>query len=95
MARFVPVNPSVPTRGIARLSRPRSFGKRTAAGALLFVLATVGAPAFRAALRLREGVAAWARRQHERAEDRKLWELALADSRVMADLIALRQHASR
>jgi hypothetical protein len=96
MARFVPILPSIQTRGIARLSRARtSFGKATALGALLFLLAALGSLVFRAAGLLRSSFAAWAAARREREQDRQLWELALADSRVMADLIALRQEAPR
>jgi hypothetical protein len=49
-------------------------------------LALFAAPARRAGAALRDGLQAWAVRRKEAAEDRKLWEIALHDARVMADL---------
>jgi hypothetical protein len=89
---MVHVYSPLPPTGSARLSRARnSVGKGTAIGALLFVLALIGLPVFRLAnaLRLRAARSIEARRARE--EDRKVWELALTDRRVMSDLVALRQ----
>jgi hypothetical protein len=91
---MVHVYSPLPHDGIPRLSRARTtIGKGTAIGALLFVLALIGSPVFRVinALRLRVAGAIATRRQHQ--EDRKLWELALTDRRVMSDLVALRQES--
>ena len=77
---------------IGRLARASSsVGRVTALGAVLFVLATIGAGLARAAVPVRQACAAWAERRRQREEDRKLWELALSDTRVMADLVALSQ----
>ena len=89
---MVHVYASLPQTGSASLSRAKSaVGKGTAVGALLFLLALIGLPVFRAlnALRLRAVQSLEARRARE--QDRKLWELALTDRRVMSDLVALRQ----
>jgi hypothetical protein len=96
MARFVPATSPFPQAGLARLERAsRTCGRLTATGALLLALAAVGSLVLRAGTGLREGVAAWTQAQRERTEDRKLWELALSDSRVMADLVALHQDTPR
>ena len=63
----------------------------TALGALFFLLAAAGSVLVRASSRIQRAGAAWAETRRRREEDRKLWELALTDSRVMADLVALSQ----
>jgi hypothetical protein len=73
----------------------RRIGRVTAIGAVLYVLSRVGAIVVRGTLRAQARLDGWAQARREREEDRKLWELALADPRVMADLIALQQHAER
>lgn len=96
MTRLVPSPPSVPQGTIVRRTRGiGSFGRITALGALLYLLAALGQQVVRAAARLQRVFAAWAERRREREQDRKLWELALSDSRVMADLVALRQDGTR
>jgi hypothetical protein len=96
MARFVHVNFPVEQGGVARLPRAHgSFARVTALGALFFLLEAIGSIAFGAAERVGAGLAHWAEARRQREEDRKLWELALTDSRVMADLIALQQDAPR
>jgi hypothetical protein len=55
----------------------------TVAFAALALLAT---PAKRAAARLRAGFQAWAVARRQAAEDEKLWNVALTDARVMADI---------
>jgi hypothetical protein len=92
MARDITLSHPVPFRGIARLAQARRT-RATALGAVLVVIAGVGSLAVRAAAPLARALAAWAQARRERVEDRKLWELALSDSRVMADLIAVRQQA--
>jgi hypothetical protein len=91
---MVHVYAPLPQTGSARFSRARnSFGKGTGIGALVFVLALIGLPVFHVmtALRLRAVRSLEARRARE--QDRKVWELALTDRRVMADLVALRQES--
>ncbi len=51
--------------------------------AALGLLAT---PARRAAAALRAGLKAWAAARRQAAEDEKLWNVALTDARVMADI---------
>jgi hypothetical protein len=92
MARVITLTQPIPFRGIARFAQDRRT-RATALGALLAVVAGFGSLAVRAAAPLGRALAAWAQARREREEDRKLWELALSDSRVMADLIAVRQQA--
>lgn len=49
-------------------------------------LAMLAAPAKRAAVALRTGVRRWSASRKQAEEDRKLWEVALTDARVMADI---------
>lgn len=49
-------------------------------------LALLSAPARRAGLALRAGFARWAEGQRHAAEDRRTWQVALRDPRIMAEL---------
>ncbi len=49
-------------------------------------LALLSAPARRAGLALRAGVSRWAESQRHAAEDRRTWQVALRDPRIMAEL---------
>ncbi|HWP13233.1 MAG TPA: hypothetical protein VNN06_15530 [Ramlibacter sp.] len=49
-------------------------------------LALLAAPAKSAAAALRVGLKRWAAARKQAAEDEQLWQLALTDARVMADL---------
>jgi hypothetical protein len=49
-------------------------------------LALFAAPAKRAAAALRVGLKRWAEARKRAAEDEQLWQLALTDARVMADI---------
>ena len=96
MARFAPLpypGQSVPVA--PRAPRTGTFAQATAVGAVLLILAAIGALVFRLAACVQQGLHAWAEQRRQRAEDRKLWELARSDSRVMADLVALSQHEAR
>jgi len=93
MARTAHISYPIPP--IGRLARASSsVGRVTALGAVLFVLASIGSGIVRAAGPVRQACAAWAEERRQREEDRKLWELALTDTRVMADLIALSQQSA-
>ena len=92
MARVVSFPASMSLRSAGRLSRGRiPVGRVTAVGALLTVLSIVGSVAFAAVERMDAALAAWVQARHARQEDRKLWALAQADPRLMADLVALQQ----
>ncbi len=51
-------------------------------------LALLAGPARRFARSLRPGIAAWRAARQAQADDRKLWELACQDARMMSDLSA-------
>jgi hypothetical protein len=55
----------------------------TVAFAALALLAT---PARRAVWRLRAGLRAWAQAQRQAAQDAQMWDAALRDARLMADI---------
>jgi hypothetical protein len=59
-------------------------------------LGLFAAPAKRAAVALRAGMKRWAAARKQAAEDEQLWQLALTDARVMADISrAMSADASR
>lgn len=59
-------------------------------------LALFATPAKRAVIALRAGLKRWAAARRQAAEDEELWQLALTDARVMADLSrAMSAEASR
>ena len=89
MARQIQ-NPQRP--GFAGLARMGHRFNATALGALMLALVTLGSVALRAGAVLQEGIAAWAQARQQDDDARMLRELAQADPRVMADLIALQQH---
>jgi len=80
MARFIDIDYPVQHGGVTRVSN----GLAVLAGlnvvhAALHGLALLGAP-------VRKGLARWSEARKQRAADRKLWDLALRDAGVMADL---------
>jgi hypothetical protein len=94
MARVVPFHHSLTQPGVARLPRARTpVGRVTAIGALVSVLSVLGSVVVAAGRHLELSFVAWAQARQRREEDRKLWAMALQDPRLMADLVALRQHA--
>jgi len=67
-----------------------------AGNAIVGILAFVGKPVTAAAAAVQRGLAAWAVARKQRREDEKLWNLALTDARIMADLSrAMSQDAQR
>ena len=89
MARFIQADFPIEHAGIARFTRGFAAVRgldATLTQPVLAGLAFVGAPLRRAAAPLTARVAAWAGERKQRAEDRKLWSVALSDARVMADL---------
>jgi hypothetical protein len=59
-------------------------------------LALIGSPVNRAMGALRSGLATWAEARRQRRADEQLWNLALSDARIMADLSrAMSQDAQR
>ncbi len=83
--------------GIDRVTR--GFGALAALNttrAALHALAFVGSPVTRLAGKARTALSALAAERRQRREDQKLWNVALQDARVMADLSrAMSQEASR
>jgi len=87
MARFINAEHPHQHAGIVRVTR----GLEVLAGlnvthVVLHGLAFIGSPVTRAAARARAGLAALAAARKQRREDEKLWNLALTDARIMADL---------
>jgi hypothetical protein len=96
MARFAPLPyPGQNLPAAPRAPRTGTFAQATAIGAVLLILAAIGSLGFRLAHSMRQGLRAWAGQRRQRIEDRELWDLALSDARVMADLVALSQHEAR
>ena len=90
MARFVHIEYPAQHGGVTRITRGlqalRSFHLGRGA---VHALAVLGSPFTRA-------YAAWTAARKQRAEDEKLWSLALTDARIMADLSrAMSQDALR
>lgn len=90
MARFVNIEVSSHHDGIARVTRGfAALGDFSITRGILAGLAFIGRPVTR-------GLAAWAAARKQRREDEKLWNLALTDARIMADLSrAMSQDAQR
>jgi hypothetical protein len=87
MARFIHAEYPVQHGGLIRVTR----GLEVLAGlnitrAVLQGLAVLGSPVTAAAAKLRAGFATLAAARRQRREDEKLWNIALTDARVMADL---------
>jgi hypothetical protein len=73
--------------GVTRFSRGFAvIGSFSITVAALHALAVIGSPVTRAAAGARKVLAGWSAARTQRAADRKLWDLALTDARVMADL---------
>lgn len=75
-----------------------SDGHLLAAWILMWVvafaaMALLAAPARDLALGLREGIARWKVARREAAQDRRLWQMAVTDARVMADIRCARDRA--
>jgi hypothetical protein len=80
MARFINIDYPVQHGGVNRVSNGLAvLGNLNVVHAVLHGLAALGTP-------LRSLAARWSAARTQRAADRKLWELALTDARIMADL---------
>lgn len=87
MARFIQAEYPRQHAGVIRVERGlQVLASLNITHAVLHGLAVIGAPVTRAAGKLRAGVAALAAARKQRREDEKLWNIALTDARVMADL---------
>jgi hypothetical protein len=80
MARFVQIQHPAQHGGITRVTRGfQALGEFNISRAVLHGLSVVGAPVTRA-------YASWVAGRKQRREDEQLWNLALSDARIMADL---------
>jgi hypothetical protein len=87
MARFVQADFPVEHAGVTRFVNGFAAVRRLyTTRFILHVLALIGAPVTAAGARVRAAFAARAAARKERREDEKLWNIALSDARVMADL---------
>lgn len=89
MARFIQADYPTEHAGITRFTRGFAAVReldQTITHPVLATLAFIGAPIRRAGIKLGAGLAAWSAARKQRAEDDKLWAIALSDARVMADL---------
>ena len=96
MARFVHVDYPTQHAGMARVALGAEAAGNLSANVILGLLALIGKPVTHAAAGVRRGLAAWSLARKQRREDEKLWNLALTDARIMADLSrAMSQDALR
>jgi hypothetical protein len=87
MSRFVHIEYPARHPGVARLERTAKIVRRAHIGHyVLATLAVIGKPVRKIAASLGTGVDKWAEARRQAKEDEKLWNLALTDARVMADL---------
>ncbi|MCG2594512.1 hypothetical protein LZ009_17180 [Ramlibacter sp. XY19] len=87
MARFVNSELSIQHPGITRVSRGvEALGNFSTTHAVLATLAFIGAPLRRAAAKVGAVLEKQADARRARREDERLWNVALTDARVMADL---------
>jgi hypothetical protein len=90
MARFVHIDYPAQHGGIVRVTRAfEAIGSFSITRGIVAGLAFIGSPVTRA-------FGKWAAVRKQRREDEKLWNMALSDARVMADLSrAMSQDAQR
>lgn len=87
MARFIQAEYPVQHGGLIRVTRGLEvLASLNVTRAVLQGLAILGSPVTAAAAKVRAGVASLAAARRQRREDEKLWNIALTDARVMADL---------
>ena len=87
MARFIQAQVPAEHDGLNRVLRGfEVLGSFSATRALLHVLSVIGAPVASLSTKVSAGFARAAAARRQRREDDKLWNIALTDARVMADL---------
>jgi hypothetical protein len=87
MARFIQAEFPAQHGGVTRIIRGfEALASFNATRAVLHGLALIGSPFTLAAAKVSAGFAGVAASRKQRREDEKLWNLALTDARVMADL---------
>src|SRR5262245_32418668 len=96
MARFVHIEYPAQHAGLNRSVAGAEAAGNLAANVVLGLLAFIGKPVTRAAGAASRAYAAWSVARKQRRDDEKLWNLALTDARIMADLSrAMSQDALR
>jgi hypothetical protein len=96
MARFIHIDYPTQHAGLDRTVAGAEAAGTLAAQVILGLLAFIGKPVTRAGAAVQRGYAAWSAARKQRREDEKLWNLALNDARIMADLSrAMSQDALR
>jgi hypothetical protein len=90
MARFVHIDYPAQHGGVTRVARGLEAIRSFHIGrGIVHALSVIGSPVTRA-------YAAWSAARKQRIEDEKLWNVALTDARIMADLSrAMSQDAQR
>lgn len=90
MARFVHIDYPAHHAGVTRVTRGfAELGNLSITRGVLAALALIGSPVTRA-------WSAWSAARKQRRADEKLWNLAMSDARIMADLSrAMSQDAKR
>jgi hypothetical protein len=87
MARFVQVEYPVQHAGVVRFTRGfEALASFSVTRGVLHALALIGSPVTRLAARVGAGFAGLAAARRQRKADEQLWNIALNDARVMADL---------
>lgn len=87
MARFIQAQYPVQHEGLGRVIRGLEvLGSFSATRAVLHGLSVLGSPVTQAVAKVSAGFSSLAAARRQRREDDKLWRIALADARVMADL---------
>jgi hypothetical protein len=87
MARFIQAEYPVQHGGLIRVTRGLEvLASLNVTRAVLQGLAILGSPITAATAKVRAGFATLAAARRQRREDEKLWNIALSDARVMADL---------
>lgn len=95
MARSANLQYPVQTTGLGRSAGAEAAGT-AAANAMVGLLAFIGRPVTSGAAAARRALAAWSAARKQRRDDEQLWNLALTDARIMADLSrAMSQDALR
>ena len=86
MARSINMQYTAREAGFTRNIAGAEAAGTVAAETLIAVLALVGRPVTAGMAAARRGLAAWSLARKQRREDEQLWNLALTDARIMADL---------
>lgn len=89
MARFIQAPFPTEHAGVERFTRGFAAVRtieQSLAHPVLAALAFIGAPLHKAAAKVAGRIGAWNEARKQRAEDDKLWSVAMSDARVMADL---------